>query len=350
MKPVNLGVIGCGVIGNVHVESAKQSDKVRVAAVTDLRAEAAQALAHRHGVPRVHPSVQALLDDRDIEAIVLALPAGARDELAVQALSKGKHVLLEKPPATSVRHIRRMMEVRGSRVAACCSCRYRLFPAADAATTFLSDQPLGALRAIHCRAFSGASPKPEKTPPAWRLSRAANGGGILVNWGVYDLDYLLGLTGWRLRPRVVLARQWPVPEHLMSHVAPGSDAEAHISFMVLCDGGAAITFERGEYMSIRSEHTWQILGQRGSLRLQMTPEENAEIVHDRSGDDGLSSSIVWQGSDNHDGLGQRLLEDFADAIRLGRTPKTGLEQALVIQSIIDAAYASAASGAPVNIE
>ena len=51
---------------------------------------------------------------------------------------------------------------------------------------------------------------PKNPPPAWRLRRDQNGGGILVNWGCYDLDYLFGLLDFRLTPRVALARTWPI--------------------------------------------------------------------------------------------------------------------------------------------
>jgi len=74
------------------------------------------------------------------------------------------------------------------------------------------------------RALKGAAAPPQNPPPPWRLSKAMNGGGILVNWGCYDLDYLLGITGWMIEPRLALARTWGVPETFAAYAAPGSDA------------------------------------------------------------------------------------------------------------------------------
>ena len=71
---------------------------------------------------------------------------------------------------------------------------------------------MGQLRVVRCRALKGAGALPQSPPPPWRLSRAMNGGGILVNWGCYDLNYLLGITGWAIEPRLALARTWGVPE------------------------------------------------------------------------------------------------------------------------------------------
>jgi hypothetical protein len=51
---------------------------------------------------------------------------------------------------------------------------------------------LGDLRVVYCRVHQPATGTPEKAPPPWRLNKSMNGGGILMNWGCYDLDFLLG--------------------------------------------------------------------------------------------------------------------------------------------------------------
>ena len=50
MKPVNFAIIGCGVIGTVHLRSAQQSKNVRVVAIADLRAELVREAAKAHQV------------------------------------------------------------------------------------------------------------------------------------------------------------------------------------------------------------------------------------------------------------------------------------------------------------
>lgn len=57
----------------------------------------AQTYAKRHGIPHVHASYQALLDDPEIDAVYVALPNALHYEWAMKALKAGKHVLLEKP-------------------------------------------------------------------------------------------------------------------------------------------------------------------------------------------------------------------------------------------------------------
>ena len=172
-----------------------------------------------------------------------------------------------------------------------------------------------------------------------------------MNWGCYDLDYLLGLTGWSLKPKVVLAQTWGVPPQLASHVAPGSDAEAHFAALVRCEGGAVITFDRGEYMAARAEAAWQMIGTKGSLRLTMTACEGKKLFHDETSDEeGVVSNAIWEGDETHHAVRLGPMQDFVAAILEKREPKTSLEKALVVQKITDAVYASAECGTAVEIK
>lgn len=353
MKPVNLGVIGCGVIGAKHIEAAVGFNLLNVIAVADRVEGRGQEIARNFGVKKVYPDGEALLEDPEVEAVVLALPTGLRTALAMRAFSRGKHVLLEKPSAMNVAEVKQLLSKRGDLVCACCSSRYRFSKSANFITDFIARGVLGKLRVVHCRAIYAAGPPPDKQPPPWRVNKSMNGGGILVNWGSYDLDYLLGITGWSLKPKVVLAQTWPIPPQFECHVAPGSDAEEHFAAMISCEGGTVISFERGERVAVQSEDAWQIIGTKGSLQLRMCPEEGKKIVYNNSSTvKGVFSEVVWEGEGEEDNsrIHAGPVEDFARAIRENRRPRTGLEQALILQKIVDAIYTSAEQGKAVTIE
>ena len=172
----------------------------------------------------------------------------------------------------------------------------------------------------------------------------------LVNWGCYDLDYLLGITGWSLRPTAVLAQTWRVPPQFESHIWPGSDAEAHYAALVRCEGGAVLTLERGEYMAAETENAWQVVGTQGSLTLQMTRANPWRILHtDTSTEEGATTTTLWEGGEAAAKPLSHPAVDLAEAIRLGRRPATDLERSLVVQGITDAIYASAESGEAVAV-
>lgn len=350
MAIIKLGIAGCGVIGQKHARFASEHQGAVVHAVADLREEAAQRLAHQYSVPRVYPSAQAMLEDDELDAVVVAMPTGARGTIGEKALRRGKHVLLEKPPAASVSVLRQMKAVGNDRIVACASSRCRHTPSARAAHDFLADgEPLGRIRHVRARGVVAVPAKPEKLPPAWRLNRAQNGGGILVNWGVYDLDYLLGLLDWRLRPQRVLARAWSIAPMLHAWVPPGPDAETHLTAMVVCDNDVALTLERGEYMSTIGNNAWEIIGERATLRLWMIPGNDKQLLIDRAGPNGVTTEVLWQGVEGYDMLHRGVMFDFIDAIRAGRQPATNLAQAIQLQELMDAVYRSAEAGEAVAI-
>jgi len=222
MDRVRIGVIGCGVMGPRHLEAAANVERAEPFAVADLIASKANEAAAKFGVERIYASGDELIGDADVDAVVLAFPAGRRTELALKAFAAGKHVLTEKPVAMTAEEVRRMIAAQGDLVAGSCSHRCLHYDHARVAAEFLAPEPLGDLRLLRARHLVACRAKPETPRPEWRLRSDLNAGGILYNWGCYDLDYLLGLTGWTLKPRTVFGQAWPIPTQFVDHAAPGS--------------------------------------------------------------------------------------------------------------------------------
>lgn len=349
---LNLAVIGCGVISQYHLRALAKLTTARCAAVSDLRADLAEKTAAEFGVPRWTTDTAALLTDPAIDAVVLALPACARTPVALEAFRHGKHVLTEKPVAMNAAEVRAMLAAQGDRVAACCSSRYRAFESARVARDFLRSGALGAIRVISCRGVNPAGAPPKGPMPAWRLRKDLNGGGIFVNWGCYDLDYLLGLLDFKLTPQFALARTWQVGAPFSAYAAPGSDAETHANFVVTFAEGCVLNYERAEFSTLPPDNHWQITGERGTLTMQMLKATKANIVlTEPDATNGTRTRVLWEGDETvltaeHDGP----VFDFVDAILEKRTPRTSLRDALLFARIADAVYASSASGKPVAFD
>lgn len=361
MQPVKYGVIGCGVIGPTHMKPAATTDILDLVAVADLIPERAQKAAADYNVPKVYGPGLDLIADPEIELVVLALPTCHRKELALAAFAAGKHVLTEKPVAMNAGDVADLIAARGQLKAACCCSRYRFITHHQVAADFIASGALGELREVYMRSFFPAAPPPEEPKPEWRLKRHLNGGGFLMNWGCYDLDYLLGLTGWQLKPLKVFAQTWQIPLHIAAHIPEGSDAETQYTALVRCEGGTILSVERGEYMPITGESAWQIIGTKGSLRLTMTaaaasgPQAQQglanwkQILFDElKADQGTVSTVLWEGEEDLDQVMLGPITDLAQAIREDREPKTTLEKALMVQKITDGIYASAAAGDAVD--
>lgn len=343
-KTVSLGYIGCGVMGRVYMRAAQGVAFVRSAAVADLNIETARQAAEAFGIGRVHESADELLADPTIDAVVLALPASARTELAIRAFRAGKDVLTEKPVAMNADEVRRMIEARGAQIAGCCSARLRCQDSAETVERIVASGRLGDIRVIRSCWQTALKPlQPGQTPPTWRLSTAINGGGNLANLGSYALDYLLGVTGWRMVPEQVFARTWGVPAPFLDQVAPGSDAESLTTAMVTFQGGTTLLLEQGELRVGPHETAWQITGTHGTLSFCILPKTQAIVLHEYV-DGAVREEIVWEGTGTFAEMQGRLLADFAEAVAYRRPPKTTLEQALVVRELLDAIYASASLG------
>jgi len=351
MQPVRVGVVGAGVIGKKHVGMTRGIDHVDVIGVTDLDREAAETLADEHEGVGVYDDLDAMLADQQIEAVVLALPTGVRFEPAKQVLSAGRHLLLEKPPAMNAGQLRELMERRGHLKVGCCSVRHTQMNCVAKAKAMIEGGELGPLRVIRCRAVHKAGPDSKKTPPVWRLRHDLNGGGIMANWGVYDLDFLLSCAGDALKPETVFGATWQIGKPFEAHAAPGSNAETHATALVKCADGVVLTFDRAERAAVaENTNEWAFIGEAGSLRIDMLPGEHVQMHHTYPDKEtGVKTECISDEKYTSHDAHAAPLEDLCAAIREDRQPHTPLERAIVIQQLIDGIYESARRGDAVRI-
>jgi predicted dehydrogenase len=97
---VRWGIIGCGDVAEVKSGPGfhKAAGSSLVAVMRRDRAKA-EDYARRHGVPRVHATAEALIDDPDVDAVYIATPPSSHCDLAVRVATAGKPCLVEKPMA-----------------------------------------------------------------------------------------------------------------------------------------------------------------------------------------------------------------------------------------------------------
>lgn len=112
MDRLRIGVTGSGFMGRTHVDAANRLDSTEIVAVTG--GSRAAKLAEDYGAA-VEPSVAELVARDDIDAVVITTPHHCHCDEALSAAEAGKHVLVEKPMATSVEDCDRMIEACASR-------------------------------------------------------------------------------------------------------------------------------------------------------------------------------------------------------------------------------------------
>jgi predicted dehydrogenase len=99
---LRVGVIGAGLQGQSHLACYAVMPQVEIAAIADIDADKARAAAQKYAVPRWYESYEKMLDDAPLDAVSVVTPDDLHREPCLAAAAYGKHILVEKPLATTV--------------------------------------------------------------------------------------------------------------------------------------------------------------------------------------------------------------------------------------------------------
>jgi D-xylose 1-dehydrogenase (NADP+, D-xylono-1,5-lactone-forming) len=105
---LQLGIIGTAKIAHAFAEAVQVSSKIKIAAVASRTQENATLFAQKFNIAKAYSSYHLLLDDKAIEAVYIPLPNTLHAEWAIKAAHVKKHILCEKPLATTAEEINKM--------------------------------------------------------------------------------------------------------------------------------------------------------------------------------------------------------------------------------------------------
>ncbi|MGI5242736.1 Gfo/Idh/MocA family protein [Dactylosporangium sp. CA-139066] len=181
MRPLGLGLVGAGEVAARHVQAADSVPEVRIAATYDLRPERSTV-----------PDFDALLAHPGVEVVVLTVPHALHEDLAVRALAAGKHVLVEKPMATTTAACARMIAAaEAAGTVLWVGQQQRQFAHVRAARDLLRSGELGEIRAY--REIRSNHYGPGR--PAWFFDPGLAGGGVAMLVGIHTIDRAAILLG-----------------------------------------------------------------------------------------------------------------------------------------------------------
>ena len=112
-QPLGVGIIGAGFIGRVHVKAARLAG-ARVVGVVDSSPSSSEALANDLRVDRVFDQAADLIADPDVRVVHICVPNYLHAQLVADALAAGKHVICEKPLATTSASAARLVDLAAS--------------------------------------------------------------------------------------------------------------------------------------------------------------------------------------------------------------------------------------------
>jgi predicted dehydrogenase len=107
---LRVGVIGAGIMGKMHCQAYRDYHRSEVVAVADVVEERARSLAGQWGIKSWYTDYREMLEKEELDAVAVATPDQLHRAPSVDALEAGKHVLLEKPLATTLEDGRAIVE------------------------------------------------------------------------------------------------------------------------------------------------------------------------------------------------------------------------------------------------
>jgi UDP-N-acetyl-2-amino-2-deoxyglucuronate dehydrogenase len=244
---VGFGLIGGGQMAHIHAVAITEQASGRARIVAVAGGTRAPALAAEFGA-QAEPSVEALLDRADVDAVVISTPHTAHLPNVLAAAAAGKHILLEKPMALNVDDCRAMNEAcEANRVKLSLAKISRWLEAVRVGRDLVADGTAGQLVALHVHRLFPGYPN-----TGWPLDPRE--GGAWLDWGSHGCDIVRWLA--RREPTTVVARfasrRTDMPDLTGFATFEFPDALLANLFMSYEIPGAAAT-ERAHYTAIGSD-------------------------------------------------------------------------------------------------
>lgn len=197
---VRIGVIGCGKIAQIrHLPEYAGNKDCKIVGVYDLNFERAAEIASQYDAT-AYSSVEELLADQQIDAVSICVANNAHAEISVQALNSGKHVLCEKPMATTLEDCEKMVEAASENGKfLMIGQNQRLAKAHVKAKQLIADGAIGTVRTFKTT-FGHCGPETWSIDPgksSWFFDKKRAAMGAMADLGIHKTDliqYLLDTT------------------------------------------------------------------------------------------------------------------------------------------------------------
>lgn len=191
---IRFGIVGPGKVAQLHADALARIPGARLTAVAGRDPGRAAALAGPHGA-RVDPTLAAMIERGDVDAVILCTPHPLHAEQGVTAARAGLHVVVEKPMALQPADAERMVAAAAdSGVVLSVISQRRWYDAVRRVKDAIDGGRIGqpALASVEVLGWRGAE---YFAMDAWRGTAAGEGGGVLVNQAVHQLDLVTWLLG-----------------------------------------------------------------------------------------------------------------------------------------------------------
>lgn len=228
MKPIGVGIVGCGRISDLHELGYRDRDDARIVATCDTNRKRAQQKAKDWGADQAYKDFQEMLANPEIDLVELLVPHHLHKPMTIEAAAAGKHISVQKPMALTAAEADEMIDAADrAGVLLRVYENFVHYAPAKKAKAMLDAGEIGDPVMLRMHINTGSSPTGWKIPLdawLWRFNEKKSGGGELV----FDHGYHLFSIAYELMGQARRVYAW-IDE---TPVAPGVcvDAPATIMF------------------------------------------------------------------------------------------------------------------------
>ena len=321
-SPLRIAFLGCGFITRVHSRNLRRFRSEIVCGYASRDKAKAEAFSGEHRGTGSYSDYSDAINDPNVDAVVIAVPPTFHLNLTLQALSAGKHVLVEKPafPTTADYHVVREARDKARRVVLVGeNDHYK--PLAIKLRKLLADGVIGEMIFGH---FSSVV-KRLKDGDDWRNDESMAGGDAFFEEGIHWLHLaaslgpkITAITGFR-----------PAP----SREGPDRRVKSMMVSFTYDNGAVGSLYYSREIPSmLKGLRLSKLMGRKGVI----TFESNGVVMLVRG--EGFPR-IIFPGFSDIRGY-QAMYRDFRESIEQNRQPQMSLERAIEDQLLMDQIYAS----------
>jgi predicted dehydrogenase len=282
-KKIVFGIIGAGMIAEKHILGLQKTGNATVKWVARENGSKLIEFQDKYAIPFGTTNYREILADAEVDAIIITAPPALHHQLFFDSVNAGKHILLEKPAAIKKEHLDAMVKLAADHpeliISDCSSRHARLQPKFRKVKEIIDSGKLGEIYYIHHNAVARQSrPGIEYHPSAkWFLNKEIAGGGVLFDWGVYDLSFHLGLLNDE--PQLENFNLLFMKNGL-DQIDPGTDifdVEEHFAVTMEFTGGLRYYWEHATNANVEATNETRIYGTKGGVKLSFCSWESPDI-------------------------------------------------------------------------
>lgn len=342
---IKIGVIGCGKIAQVrHIPEYASNQNVQLVGYYDINQARASELAQKYG-GKAYASVQELLAQADLDAVSVCTANHSHAEITIAALKAGKHVLCEKPMATSLQECESMVKAASE------AGRFlmlghnqRLAKAHVKAKALLESGLIGDLVSFRTT-FGHGGPETWSIDPGlnvWFFDKSKAAMGVMADLGIHKTDLIHFLTGQTIVETT--AHLLTLDKRDASGALIGVDDNAFCIYRL--SGGAVGTMTVSWTFYGSEDNSTILYGTRGILRIYDDPAYSIRVTT-REGENILYEIDKIQTNESQTRSG--IIDGFIDCILENREPDISGAEALKSMRVVFASIESSQTGRTVAI-